>query len=393
MTSVIIHYQEIALKGRNRPYFISKLVRNVRRQTADLGVKDVRALMGRIEVVLGPETKYELVEERLRRVFGIANFSKAGRATLDLDAIAEAILTDLEGHHPANFRVNAKRGNKSFPMTSPEIEREIGSRIQERYHWPVKLDHPEFSVNVELLNRQAFYSFGKQRGAGGMPTGVSGRVACLLSGGIDSPVAAYRLAKRGCSVVPIHFHSYPFVTRASQEKVREIAGVLSTYQMRTNLRLVPFGELQRQIVLSVPAPMRVVIYRRFMLRIAERLARDARAKALVTGEAIGQVASQTLENLTVIAAATTMPVLRPLIGMDKDEIIAEAIKIGTYDISIIPDQDCCQLFTPRSPETHARMWQVVAAESKLPVDEMVKAAVDGTVIEEFRFPAGSTDAE
>jgi thiamine biosynthesis protein ThiI len=393
MTSVIIHYQEIALKGRNRPYFISKLVRNVRRQTADLGVKDVRALMGRIEVVLGPDTKYELVEERLRRVFGIANFSKAGRAALDLDAIAEAILIDLEGHHPANFRVNAKRGNKSFPMTSPEIEREIGSRIQERYHWPVKLDHSEFSVNVELLNRQAFYSFGKQRGAGGMPTGVSGRVACLLSGGIDSPVAAYRLAKRGCSVVPIHFHSYPFVTRASQEKVREIAEVLSRHQMRTNLRLVPFGELQRQIVLSVPAPMRVVIYRRFMLRIAERLARDARAKALVTGEAIGQVASQTLENLTVIAAATTMPVLRPLIGMDKDEIIAEAIKIGTYDISIIPDQDCCQLFTPRSPETHARMWQVVAAESKLPVDEMVKAAVDGTVIEEFRFPPGSTDSE
>jgi thiamine biosynthesis protein ThiI len=226
-----------------------------------------------------------------------------------------------------------------------------------------------------------------------MPTGVSGRVACLLSGGIDSPVAAYRLAKRGCSVVPIHFHSYPFVTRASQEKVREIAGVLSTYQMRTNLRLVPFGELQRQIVLSVPAPMRVVIYRRFMLRIAERLARDARAKALVTGEAIGQVASQTLENLTVIAAATTMPVLRPLIGMDKEEIIAEAIKIGTYEISIIPDQDCCQLFTPRSPETHARMWQVVKAESGLPVDEMVKAAVDATVIEEFRFPAGDADPE
>ena len=393
MTSVIIHYQEIALKGRNRPYFISKLVRNVRRLTADLGVKDVRALMGRIEVVLGPDTKYALVEERLRRVFGIANFSKAGRAKLDLDAIAEAILADLEGHHPASFRVNAKRGDKSFPMTSPEVEREIGGRIHERFGWKVKLDHPEFSVNVELLKREAFYSFGKERGAGGMPTGVSGRVACLLSGGIDSPVAAYRLAKRGCSVVPIHFHSYPFVTRASQEKVREIAGVLSTYQMRTNLRLVPFGELQRQIVLSVPPPMRVVIYRRFMLRIAERLARDARAKALVTGEAIGQVASQTLENLTVIAAATTMPVLRPLIGMDKDEIIAEAIRIGTYEISIIPDQDCCQLFTPRSPETHARMWQVMKAESGLPVDEMVKAAVGATVIEEFRFPAGSTDPE
>jgi thiamine biosynthesis protein ThiI len=393
MTSVIVHYQEIALKGRNRPYFISKLVRNLRRQTADLGVKDVRALMGRIEIVLGPDTKYEMVEERLRRVFGIANFSKAGRAKLDLDAIAGAILTDLEGHHPANFRVNAKRGDKNFPMTSPQIEREIGARIQERFKWPVKLDHPEFSVNVELLRREAFYSFGKERGAGGMPTGVSGRVACLLSGGIDSPVAAYRLAKRGCSVVPIHFHSYPFVTRASQEKVREIATVLSRHQMRTSLRLVPFGELQRQIVLSVPAPMRVVIYRRFMLRIAERLARDARAKALVTGEVIGQVASQTLENLTVIAQATTMPVLRPLIGMDKDEIIAEAIRIGTYEISIIPDQDCCQLFTPRSPETHARRWQVVEAESKLPIDEMVKAAIDGTLVEEFRFPAGSTDSD
>jgi tRNA uracil 4-sulfurtransferase len=393
MTSVIVHYQEIALKGRNRPYFISKLVRNVRRQTADLGVTDVRALMGRIEVVLGPDAKYEQVEERLRRVFGIANFSKAGRTRLDLVAIGDAILEDLEGHHPASFRVNAKRGDKSFPMTSPEIEREIGARIHERFKWPVKLDHPDFHVNVELLAREAFYSFGKEKGAGGMPTGVSGRVACLLSGGIDSPVAAYRLAKRGCSVVPIHFHSYPFLSRASQEKVREIAEVLTRHQMRTSLRLVPFGELQRQIVLSVPAPMRVVIYRRFMLRIAERLARDARAKALVTGEVIGQVASQTLENLTVIAAATTMPVLRPLIGMDKDEIIAEAIRIGTYDISIIPDQDCCQLFTPRSPETHARMWQVAEAEAKLPIEDMVKAAVEGTVIEEFRFPAGSTDPE
>jgi len=393
MTSVIVHYQEIALKGRNRPFFISKLVRNLRRQTADLGVKDVRALMGRIEIVLGPDAKYEEIQERLRHVFGIANFSKAGRAKLDLDAIAGAILTDLEGHQPANFRVNAKRGDKTFPMTSPEIEREIGARIHERYKWPVKLDHPEFSVNVELLNREAFYSFGKERGAGGMPTGVSGRVACLMSGGIDSPVAAWRLAKRGCSVVPIHFHSYPFVTRASQEKVREIAGVLSRYQMRTSVRMVPFGELQRQIVLSVPAAMRVVLYRRFMLRIAERLARDARAKALVTGEVIGQVASQTLENMTVIAAATTMPILRPLVGMDKDEIIAEAIRIGTYDISIIPDQDCCQLFTPRSPETHARMWQVVEAESKLPIDDLVKAAVEATSIEEFRFPAGSTDPE
>jgi thiamine biosynthesis protein ThiI len=386
MTSIIVHYQEIALKGHNRPYFISKLVRNLRKQTADLDVKDVRALMGRIEIVLGPAAEYAQIRERLQRVFGIANFAKAGRAPLDFDAISDAILADLEGHQPAGFRVSAKRGDKTFPMTSPQIEREIGARIVERFGWPVKLDHPELTVNVELLPNRAFYSFGKEKGAGGMPTGVSGRVACLMSGGIDSPVAAYRLMKRGCSVVPVHFHSYPFLSRASQDKVREIAAVLTRHQMRTSLRLVPFGELQRQVVLTVPPPLRVVIYRRLMLRIAERIARDSRAKALVTGEAIGQVASQTLENLTVIAGATQMPILRPLVGMDKEEIVAEAIRIGTYEISIIPDQDCCQLFTPRSPETHARRWQVEEAESKLPIEEMVKAAVDGTVTEEFRFP-------
>lgn len=387
MTSILVHYQEIALKGRNRPYFISKLVHNLRKQTAGLDVKDVRALMGRIEIVLGPAADVDRIRERVQRVFGIANFSKAGRAPRDLDAIAAAVLADLDGHPPASFRVSAKRGDKSFPMTSPQLERELGSRIVERFGWPVKLERPEMTITVEVLASQAFYSFGKERGAGGMPTGVSGRVACLMSGGIDSPVAAYRLMKRGCSVVPVHFHSYPLLSRASQEKVREISEVLTRHQMRTSLKLVPFGELQRQVVLTVPAPLRVVIYRRLMLRIAERIARDCRAKALVTGEVIGQVASQTLENLAVIAQASPMPILRPLVGMDKEEIVAEAIRIGTYEISIIPDQDCCQLFTPRNPETHARRWQVEAAEAKLPIEEMVKAAVDGTVTEEFRFPS------
>jgi thiamine biosynthesis protein ThiI len=222
---------------------------------------------------------------------------------------------------------------------------------------------------------------------------VSGRVACLLSGGIDSPVAAWRLMKRGCSVVPIHFHSYPFVTRASQEKVREIVEILTRYQMKTTLKLVPFGELQRQIVLSVPPPLRVVIYRRMMLRIADRIARETRARALVTGEVIGQVASQTLENLAVIASVTSLPILRPLIGMDKEEIIVEAQRIATYEISIVPDQDCCQLFTPRSPETHARGWQVEAAEAALPIQEMVASAIAATVTESFEFPERRPDAE
>ncbi|MEW5982619.1 MAG: tRNA uracil 4-sulfurtransferase ThiI [Acidobacteriota bacterium] len=386
MNSVIVHYQEIALKGRNRPYFISKLVRNLRRQVADLDVKDVRALMGRIEIVLGPTASDELTAERLRHVFGVANYSKAGRVRADLEAISAAIITDLAGHESVTFRVNAKRGDKAFPMTSPQIEREIGARVVRATGWKVKLDHPGLAINVELLPGQAFYSFGKTPGAGGLPSGVSGRVVCLLSGGIDSPVAAYRLMKRGCSVLPIHFHSYPFLSKASQEKVGEIAELLTRYQMRTALRLVPFGELQRQVVLSVPAPLRVIIYRRLMLRIAERIARDNRARALVTGEVIGQVASQTLDNLSVIASATTMPVLRPLVGMDKDEIVHEAQRIGTYEISIIPDQDCCQLFTPRGPETHARLRHVEEAESKLPVDDMVQAAIDGTAVQEFRFP-------
>src|SRR5262249_20233496 len=188
------------------------------------------------------------------------------------------------------------------------------------------------TIHIELLPEHAFYYFGKEPGAGGLPTGTGGRVACLLSGGIDSPVAAYRMMRRGCSVLLIHFHSYPILSRASQEKVREIARLLTAYQLRSRLMLVPFGDLQQKVVLAVPPPLRVVIYRRLMMRIAEQLARRWRARALVTGEVIGQVASQTLDNLTAIAGATTMEVLRPLVGMDKDEITAEAERIGTFPI-------------------------------------------------------------
>jgi thiamine biosynthesis protein ThiI len=219
-----------------------------------------------------------------------------------------------------------------------------------------------------------------------MPSGTGGRVACLLSGGIDSPVAAYRMMRRGCAVLLIHFHSYPILSRASQEKVREIAALLTTSQLRARLVMVPFGELQQQVVLGVPPELRVVIYRRLMLRIAERLARKGHARALVTGEVIGQVASQTLENMTAIASATSLEILRPLVGMDKDEITAEAQRIGTYPISIIPDQDCCTLFTPKHPATRARLADVERAEEALPIAEMVDAAVAAVAVEDFRFP-------
>jgi thiamine biosynthesis protein ThiI len=386
MNSVVVHYQEIALKGRNRPWFIGHLVRNLRAATADLDVRSVRALMGRIEMVLGPGASWDEVRDRVRRVFGIANFSCAGRTPLDLDRLAAAILQDLPAADVGSFRISARRADKRFPLPSPQIEREVGGRIKQARGWRVQLEQPELTIHVEILSDHAFYYFGKERGAGGLPTGVSGRVACLLSGGIDSPVAAYRMMRRGCVVHLVHFHSYPILSRASQEKVREIAALLARSQLDASLHLVPFGELQQRVVLAVPPALRVVVYRRLMMRIAERIARSVRARALVTGEVVGQVASQTVENLAVIDAVATLPVLRPLIGMDKDEITAQAQQLGTYPISIIPDQDCCQLFTPRHPSTRARPGEVEEAEGRLEVQAMVESALGLTVLETFRFP-------
>jgi len=387
MKSIVVHYQEIALKGKNRPWFLGRLVRNLRTAVAGTGVAGVRLLMGRIEISLGPQSDVAVVSERVRRVFGVGNFSWAGRSTLDFDEIAGAILRDLGDRTCGSFRVSVRRADKRHPMTSPQIEREIGGRIKEVKGWRVDLSNPELTIYVEMLTHDSFYYFGKERGAGGLPTGTAGRVACLLSGGIDSPVAAHRMMKRGCAVTFVHFHSYPILSRASQEKARQLVELLTTWQQDSRLYLVPFGEIQQQVVLAVPGPMRVVVYRRLMLRIAERLAKSRRAQALVTGDVVGQVASQTLENIAVIGSVATLPIFRPLIGMDKDEITAEAIRLGTYPISIIPDQDCCTLFTPRNPQTRARLADIEAAEAALPMDELVERAVREAEIEYFSFPA------
>ena len=387
MNSVVVHYQEIALKGRNRPWFIGRLVRNIRTATADLDVARVVTKMGRIEILLGAPDAWGPVAERLRHVFGIANFSRAALVPLDVDGIAHAILADLGDLQVSTFRVSAKRADKRFPLTSPQIEREVGGRIKEAKGWRVDLDDPEFTIHVEALTGEAFYYFGKEAGPGGMPTGVSGRVVALLSGGIDSPVACYRLMKRGCRVLPVHFHSYPILSRASQEKVRELAAILTRYQQFTRLHMVAFGEIQQQVMLAVAPPLRVVIYRRLMMRIAQAIAQKVHAGALVTGEVIGQVASQTLENMATIGSVSTLPVFRPLIGMDKDEITAEAQRLGTFQVSIIEDQDCCQLFTPKHPATKARKQDIEAAERALPIDELVAGAVDAAIVEDFNYPA------
>ncbi|HET7699214.1 MAG TPA: tRNA uracil 4-sulfurtransferase ThiI [Vicinamibacterales bacterium] len=386
MKSVVIHYQEIALKGKNRPWFVARLVRNIREATKDLDVRDVRALQGRIELVLGDSLSWEAARDRVATVFGIGNFARAGRAPLDVEAIAREILKDLGPRDPPSFRLSARRSDKRFPLTSPEIEREVGGRIKEARGWRVDLSNPALTIHVEALSNEAFYFFGKERGAGGLPVGASGKVACLLSGGIDSPVAAWRMMRRGCRVMFVHFHSYPILSRASQEKTRELAQLLARYQYHSRLVLVPFGEIQQRVVLAVAPPLRVVIYRRLMMRIAERLARLNRAQALVTGEVVGQVASQTLENMATIGSVASLPVLRPLVGMDKDEITAEAQRLGSYQVSIIPDQDCCTLFTPKHPATKAKRRDVERAEEDLPVDEIVTQAVAAAVVEHFSFP-------
>ena len=386
MRSIIVNYQEIALKGNNRPWFVSRLARNLRTATKGTGVKEVRVLMGRIEMLMDDDADWRTVRDRVADVFGIANFSLAQSAPLEVEALASRILADLGERNVTTFRVSAKRADKRFPLTSPELEREVGGLIKQARGWTVNLSKPELTIHIEGLTGEAFYYFDKQPGAGGLPAGTSGRVACLLSGGIDSPVAAWRLLRRGCRVTFIHFHSYPILSRASQEKARELVKLLTKFQYDSRLFLVPFGEIQQRVVLAVAPPLRVVIYRRLMMRIAEAIARRNRAQALVTGDVVGQVASQTLENMAAINDVVGMPVLRPLVGLDKEEITAEAQRLGTFDISIIPDQDCCTLFTPRHPATKSRRTEVERAESGLPITDMVTEAVNAAVIEHFYFP-------
>jgi thiamine biosynthesis protein ThiI len=289
MKAIVVHYKELALKGGNRPWFVQILIRNIREALKGLPVGSIKSNAGRVEIQLGGSDGAEVssgqrdeIRARLARIFGIANFSLANRSTHDFRQVADAILRDLGARQPDAFRVSVTRADKRLPFRSPEAEREIGGLIKEATGWRVQLDKPALTIHVEMLSDGSFYFFGKEPGAGGLPTGTGGRVACLLSGGIDSPVAAYRLMRRGCRVLLIHFHSYPILSRASQEKVREIAALLTRHQLRSRLVLVPFGELQQKVVLSVRPELRVVVYRRLMLRIAERIARRGQARALVT---------------------------------------------------------------------------------------------------------------
>jgi len=387
LTAVLVHYSEVALKGNNRSWFVGRLVRHIHGALAGLHIKEVRTLIGRIEIVLGQDQVMPEVLDRLSRIFGIHNYSVSTRIPLDREGMADAIVTRLPPKESVrSFRVFVRRSDPKFPIPSPELARDLGSRVWTARGWKVDLDDADLVISVEIIPGAAFCYMERRLGPGGLPVGTGGRLVALLSGGIDSPVAAWRMMRRGCQLTLVHFHSVPFLSTASQEKARRLAEVLTRFQLRTKLYLVPFGELQRQITLSVPGDLRVVVYRRMMLRIAQRIARQVRARALVTGDVIGQVASQTLDNMTTIDRASQMTVFRPLVGMDKEEIIAQAQRLGTFEISIQPDQDSCTLFTPRHPETHAQRHMIDPVELTLPVDTMVAGAFAGSVVEELTYP-------
>lgn len=383
---VVVHYGEVSLKGKNRPRFLRKLTQNIRQALSDLGDVEARTVSGRTLVVVPADVPWSHLAARFHKVFGIANFSPCFKAPHDLKAIRATVDRALGNRSFASFRVTARRAFKELPFSSLDLNRDIGAHIMEAHNTRVDLHHPELNIHIELIPRQTLIYFEKYPGAGGLPTGISGTLMGLLSGGLDSPVAAYRMMKRGCHVHFVHFHSYPFLDRTSQDKARRLAQLLTQYQYRTRLFLVPFGNIQQQIVSTAPPPDRVILYRRCMVRIAEALARQSGAQALITGESLGQVASQTLHNLRTIEAVSTMPVLRPLIGMDKAEIMDEARSIGTFETSILPDQDCCTLFVPRHPATRAPLDRIEGAEQKLDMPCLVQTALESTETIEMHFP-------
>ncbi len=373
----VVHYAEIGLKGRNRSFFERVLAENISKRFQGLDSVKVERLPGRFLVRAGIPLSESTWEDRLRTVFGIAYFAPAIPVSKDLEAIKEAILKNFPHQIPGSFRIRASRADKRFPLTSLELERQLGETVRSQTHRPVDLENPAITVYVEIAHTSALVYFTRKEGPGGLPVGVSGKVGLLLSGGIDSPVAGFLALKRGCRVIPIHFHSQPFGNwLASEEKAIDIVKALIAWGIEPYIYIVPIGDLQREIVLSAPSALRLILYRRLMLRIAEKIVEKEGGLALVTGDSLGQVASQTLENIVAISQAARMPILRPLIGFDKIEITRLAISIGTYEISIRPGEDCCQFLMPIRVATRPTLEEVLEAEKELDMERMVRHALE-----------------
>jgi tRNA uracil 4-sulfurtransferase len=366
MEAVIIHYAELALKGGNRDYFESTLFKAVKNALNKDDFSSVKKFYGRFMVNLKKDADIERVKAGLMTVFGIENFSFAYETKQDIEKIAKDVLPKLKTLKFETFVVRVQRGNKSLPFTSLEAEREIGAHLlRDGIGAKVKMKGADLTVHVELFDNKAYFHLEKIDGLKGMPSGTAGKVVSLLSSGFDSPVASFNIMRRGAKCVFVHFHSYPHTSKASQDNVREIVKVLEKYQGKSKLYMVPFADIQKEIMVKAPAALRIILYRRYMIRIAEMIAKREKADALVTGESLAQVASQTLKNMRAIGEVATLPVLRPLCGMDKKEIINISREIGLCEICSRPYDDCCSMFTPKNPATAAKVWEVEEAEEKL----------------------------
>jgi len=391
---LLIRYGEIGLKGKNRHLFEDQLVRNIRAALGPDVPGRVRRAYGRVFVELANAAHTPRALERLRKVFGIVAVSPAVQVPHSFDAIAAAavdMVSAQAAHGRRTFRVQARRPHKAFPMTSQEINEQLGAHLLRTFPaLKVDLTEPELVVFVEVREQGAYVYVDQVPGPGGLPVGVSSQALLLLSGGIDSPVAGWMALKRGIRLHAIHFHSPPFTSERSLEKVKDLARVLAEWGGSVPLHVVRFTEIQKELRRHAPVDLLITLMRRFMLRIAVAVARQAGALALVTGESVGQVASQTLESLAVINAVTTMPILRPLVGFDKQEIIERAQAIGTYPISIRPYEDCCTIFVPEHPATRPQLAAVEAAEAGLDVDGLVQQALAG--IERVTITAGAPAA-
>lgn len=377
-TALVVRYAEIHLKGLNRPYFERMLVDRIRNALFSIPARIERE-QGRVFVYDIPESDIEKSVSRICSVFGVHSVSPAYCVPKEWDAICSSAieLVREKTHIPSTFKCFAKRSDKRFPMTSEQICRELGHVLLEKYPTlTVDVHQPKIRVNVEIRQSTAFIYTDEFKGVGGMPVGTNGKAMLLISGGIDSPVAGYMISKRGVSLAAVHFYSYPYTSERARDKVIELAKIVSRYAGDIDLYLVSFTEIQLTIYEKCPSSETTVLMRRLMMKIAERLAAQCGAQALITGESIGQVASQTMDSLVCTDDAVSMPVFRPLIGFDKEEIVEKAQMIGTFETSIMPFEDCCTVFVPQHPVTRPKLSQLRESESLVDFEPMIQTALD-----------------
>ena len=377
---ILLKLGEIVLKGLNRKSFEQKLMGNIRRRLAPLGNFRVYCLQSTVYVEGEEGADMDAAFEAMKQVFGVISLSRAAPCEKNKEAIARLAIEYLrdEMESARSFKVESKRSDKAFPMTSIELSQYVGGELADAYpDTAVDVHDPELTVHIEVRDLAAYVHAAPVPGAGGMPVGSNGVAVTLLSGGIDSPVSTYMIAKRGVRLIPVHFFSFPYTSQQAKDKVIELGRQLTAYCGRMTMEVVPFTHIQEEIRDKCPEEYFTLIMRRFMMRIAQHIAEANGAKAIVTGENLGQVASQTMEAMASTQAVTHLPVLQPLIGMDKEEIITIARKIGTFDTSILPYEDCCTVFTPRHPRTRPQVSEVEAAESVLDIDALVQEAIQG----------------